>query len=110
MVLKLNGALTSVKGSIELTVGARVRQVRLNTEFVVFDSASHYDAIMGQPLIFNFRGNGKLAEGCQMNINPSRQRSSLGMYMTCIFESNRDSLDLHTKVEEGEPVEKLDSI
>ncbi|XP_022848822.1 uncharacterized protein LOC111371146 [Olea europaea var. sylvestris] len=45
------------RGLIKHTVeaGASPRQVRLNIEFVVFDSLSPYDAIIGKPLIFSLR-------------------------------------------------------
>lgn len=57
MVLKLNGALTMVRGSIKLAVESEVilRKVRLNAGFVVFDFASPYDSIMEKPLLLSLR-------------------------------------------------------
>ncbi|XP_022880406.1 uncharacterized protein LOC111397635 [Olea europaea var. sylvestris] len=102
MVLGLSGALTSAKGLIKLKVesGSAPRQLKTNSEFVVFDTPFPYDAVMGQPLLFSLRaavflyhyyikfptphgvgevkGNRELVERCQWKTCVSHQRNSPG--------------------------------
>ncbi|XP_022883806.1 uncharacterized protein LOC111400641 [Olea europaea var. sylvestris] len=134
MVLGLSGALTSAKGSIKLKVefGLAPRQLKTNSEFVVFDTPSPYDAVMGQPLLFSLRAavslyhysikfptphgvgevkeNRELAERCQWNTCASHQRSFSGVHMVNIWESELIPLDLRTRIEGGEPIEELEEV
>ncbi|XP_022857913.1 uncharacterized protein LOC111378860 [Olea europaea var. sylvestris] len=69
----------------------------MNSEFVVFDSTSPYDAVMGEPLLFSLR-------------------AALSLYYYSIKfptphgEFELISLDQRTKVEGGEPVEELERV
>lgn len=118
MVLGLNRPLTTARGSIKLIVEARTdpRQVRLNAEFVVFDSTSPYDSIMGQPLIFSLRAivslyhyslkfptshsigkikvSREFAKRCQMKVYPSYQNECIppGVYVVCSSGFDHSSL------------------
>ncbi|XP_022897555.1 uncharacterized protein LOC111411235 [Olea europaea var. sylvestris] len=102
MVLGLSGALTSAKGSIKLKFesGSAPQQLKMYSEFVVFDTPSPYDAVMGQPLLFSLRAavslyhysikfptphgvgkvkeNRELVERCQWKTCTSHQCSSPG--------------------------------
>ncbi|XP_022853913.1 uncharacterized protein LOC111375341 [Olea europaea var. sylvestris] len=134
MVLGLSGALTSAKGSIKLKVesGSTPQQLKTNSEFVVFDTPSPYDAVMGQPLLFSLRaafslyhysikfptpygvgevkGNRELAERCQRNTYANHQRSSRGVHMANIWESKLIPLDPRTRIEGEEPIEELEEV
>ncbi|XP_022852014.1 uncharacterized protein LOC111373680 [Olea europaea var. sylvestris] len=134
MVLGLSGALTSAKGSIKLKVesGSAPRQLKTNSEFVVFDTPSPYDAVMGQPLLFNLRaavslyhysikfstpygvgevkGNRELVESCQWNTCTSHQHSFSAVHMANIWEPELISLDPRTRIRGGEPIEELEGV
>lgn len=108
MVLGLSGALTSAKGMIKLKVesGSAPQKVKMNSEFVVFDTPSPYDAVMGQPLLFCLRaavslyyysikfsiphgvgkvkGNRELVERCQWKACTSHQRNPPRVHMANI--------------------------
>lgn len=136
MVLTLNEVLTKVKGLIRLTVeaGESPLQTRLNAKFVVFESTSLYDAIMGRPLLFNLRatmsiyhylikfstphgigkvkGNKEAVEECQTKINLNRLNSRIppSVYMVYQSESNLGPLDPCPRIKGGKLVEEPDKV
>ncbi|XP_022841987.1 uncharacterized protein LOC111365685 [Olea europaea var. sylvestris] len=134
MVLGLSGALTSAKGSIKLKVefGSAPRQLKTNSDFVVFDTPSPYNVVMVQPLLFSLRAaiflysysikfptphgvgkvreNRELVERYQWKTCASHQRSSLRVHMANIWESELILLDPQTRIEGGELVEQLEGV
>ncbi|XP_022841922.1 uncharacterized protein LOC111365616 [Olea europaea var. sylvestris] len=134
MVFGLSGVLTTAKGSIKPKVesGSVSRQVKTNFKFVVFDSLSPYDAIMGQPLIFSLKvavslyhysikfptpysvgevkGNRELIERYKLKAYVDDQCNLLGVYMAHVEDPELSSLDARFKIEGGEPIEELDEV
>lgn len=134
MVLRLNKALTRAKGLIKfiVRVGEALLRVRMNVEFVMFDSTSPYDApcyLTSElsylcnviPLKFKIstpygvgkiKENRDLAEKGQAKTHPTLQhtRALPSMYMVCPFESNNGPSDPHLRIKVKKPVEELDKV
>ncbi|XP_022851918.1 uncharacterized protein LOC111373595 [Olea europaea var. sylvestris] len=134
MVLGLSGALTSAKGLIKLKVesGLTPRQVKKNSEFLVFDTPSPYDAVMGQPLIFSLKAvellyhysiqfptpygvgevkeNRELVDTCQLKAYGPRLCNLLGVHMAHVWDSELSSLDQRIKIEGEKLVEELEGV
>ncbi|XP_022855889.1 uncharacterized protein LOC111377073 [Olea europaea var. sylvestris] len=105
MVLGLSGALTFAKGSIKLKVelGSAPRQVKTNSEFVVFNTPSPYDDVMGQPVLFSLRAAVSLYH------YSVKFPTSYGVGEV---KGNRELAEryLRTKIQWEEPIEELEGV
>ncbi|XP_022891744.1 uncharacterized protein LOC111406579 [Olea europaea var. sylvestris] len=108
------------------------RQVKTNSEFVVFDTPSPYDNVMGKPLIFilkeavtlyhysikfltphgvgEVKGNMELTDTCQLKAYSCHLRTLLGVHMVHVSDFELNSIDTWIKIEGGEPVEELERV